>query len=343
MKGTVIKTVCIALLTLLTFSAAFVGAAHAAENETPTENVIGVSLLDFNYTGSWSGEKPRTSAAGGDTAELSFRGTGIEINIGRGAGAGIAEFYIDEALIETVDMYNSTAATEKMFEKNDLENGNHTLKIVNTGRHNDAGNGKTNINLDSVNVIAVDYRQVKCSDEVIEYTGEWAKVGETMRSNSSDKSCKFKFEGNGLDIYFGVGPGAGIIEVHIDGKLAKTIDAYSATSGTVKLFSDLTLDTEEHTVELINTGRKNDSGTATNMNLAYFIVYNIASEEGPGDGGATGGDNPGGNPGDNRGDNPGGSQSPVTGDITAAVVLISSLSALALVAAFGVSKRKSVK
>lgn len=60
-----------------------------------------------------------------------FTGTGIKWLSAKNVDCGVAEVYIDNELIETVDLKNNSLVNATVFEKTGLENTEHTIKIVN--------------------------------------------------------------------------------------------------------------------------------------------------------------------------------------------------------------------
>lgn len=248
----------------------------------------------IKYTGAWSDLGMTNRAPGKDaSAELAFEGCGVRLYLDRGNLACIFEVYIDGELVATVDAYNPTALSRSlMFETYGLPYGTHTIKVVNTGTCR-AGGGGTNLNITAFEIVktatgnggsggtdgsgsdtpSVSAVQIPMTDESITYVGSWSVAGATKRSKLANEYCEYTFEGTGIDVYMGVGNGAGIFEVWIDGELVETVDGYQPSPETVLKFSTDSLSKGTHTVKLVNTGTKNASGTATNMNLAYFIIY----------------------------------------------------------------------
>lgn len=254
--------------------------------KTTEFEVITYKNARVQFSGNWTEINSQTyrSPEKGASAELTFEGIGIKLYLDRGNLACIFEVYLDGELVDTIDAYNPTALSRSlMFEAYDLAPGSHTIKVVNTGTCR-AGGGGTNLNITAFEIVkfatssggngnAPIPTTVGMGDPAIQYDGNWTVVGETKRSMVAGESCEYEFEGNRIDIYMGVGPGAGIFEVYIDGVLAETVDGYQPGAATVLKYSSAELSAGKHTVKLVNTGNKNASGTATNMNLAYFIVY----------------------------------------------------------------------
>jgi len=245
----------------------------------------------ITYSGTWSdlGDTKRSSEKDA-YAQLTFEGCGVKLYLNRGDYACIFEVYIDGVLVDTIDSYNATALSRSlMFQTDDLDMGTHTIKIVNTGTCRQGGKG-TNLNITAFEILKapsddedgessggeeskLTSTKVTMNDPSITYVGTWTVAGETKRSKVAGEYCEYTFEGVGVDLYMGVGAGAGIFEVYIDGVLVDTIDPYQTAAATLLKFSSEELENTSHTIKLVNTGTKNPSGIATNMNLAYFIIY----------------------------------------------------------------------
>jgi hypothetical protein len=105
----------------------------------------------------------------------------------------------------------------------------------------------------------------------IKYTGTWTVVASTNRSTKSDGICELDFNGIGIKLYLDRGNGAGICDVYIDGVLISTVDAYNPSPLSHSLmFEKLDLTPGNHTIKVANTGTKNSSGVATNINISEF-------------------------------------------------------------------------
>lgn len=106
----------------------------------------------FTTVGAWA---PNASAlvskTAGETAEMKFVGTGLQIYIGRGAGAGKFEVFIDGESKGVINANQAAAApNEMMYEIDGLAFGEHTVTIKNVS---DVA-GQVNVNL---NAIVVQY------------------------------------------------------------------------------------------------------------------------------------------------------------------------------------------
>ncbi|TLM76850.1 MAG: hypothetical protein FDZ70_05985 [Actinobacteria bacterium] len=102
------------------------------------------------YSGTWStlarsqfsGGSATYSEKGGSSASISFNGTGIDWISARTTSAGKAKVYLDEVLVATVDLYRSPNLFQQtVYSVSGLDNGPHTLRIVNAGGKNPSSSG----------------------------------------------------------------------------------------------------------------------------------------------------------------------------------------------------------
>ena len=109
---------------------------------------------DWNEAVNYAGTiKYINSPVGGETASLTFYGTGIEVIVCTNYDRGFYEIFIDGESQGTVDTYSSsTVRQKKIFEKTDLDYGKHTIKLV-VLNQKQAAAGNTKVELDAFNVI----------------------------------------------------------------------------------------------------------------------------------------------------------------------------------------------
>lgn len=131
---------------------------------------IGTEVLDdqdtdIQYTGAWEnwnreGEnnyndtiKFLQSPNGGETASLTFEGTGIEVIVCKNSDRGKLEITIDGVSCGEVDTYASPTERQSVaFSKKDLAQGEHTIVIKATNTKNASSSG-TKIEMDAIRVI----------------------------------------------------------------------------------------------------------------------------------------------------------------------------------------------
>jgi len=117
---------------------------------TGTEVVVdafragGVLAKNPDVVGSWgdgSGAGTWASDLAGATAELRFRGTGVDWFTFRGPDQGKAEIWVDGALVRTVDNYAAAPTSDVVRSVTGLADGVHTLRIVVLGKARPAATG----------------------------------------------------------------------------------------------------------------------------------------------------------------------------------------------------------
>lgn len=95
----------------------------------------------IKYTGAWGNWTENTNYAGtikylnspqgGETASLTFVGTGIEVIVCTNTDRGKYEVFIDGVSQGVVDTYSATTVRQKtVFSKTDLTHGKHTIRLV---------------------------------------------------------------------------------------------------------------------------------------------------------------------------------------------------------------------
>ncbi len=135
--------------------------------DVPLGNVAGSGRYDnkapeVQFSGTWEslgadvrdsgGDIVRTRTTG-DWAQLTFNATGIRWVARTGPYFGIAQVYIDNQPVTTVDLYSaSTQYQQTVFESTDLTAGNHTIRIERIGKKN-ASSPTSDILLDAFDVL----------------------------------------------------------------------------------------------------------------------------------------------------------------------------------------------
>lgn len=171
-------------------------------------------------------------------ASISFSGDNVSWVTSTGPDRGIAEVYIDGALVDTVDLY-SPIEEFQVKKKYNVESGLHTITLKSTGN--------SNVNSSST-LIPVDGFIVP-----------------------SKVSASYIFNGDKVIWYYGTGNNRGIAKVYIDGELVDTVDQYSAgTSFTSKIYQVASTGSA-HNIEIIPTGTKNSSSTGNLVSVDAFI------------------------------------------------------------------------
>ncbi|WP_318506995.1 hypothetical protein [Bacillus sp. T3] len=136
-------------------------ALEVISNPQPTVTKIDNSNTGIFYNGTWSNTTGsqyfnstlKYTNVTGNYFEYTFTGTGISWITTKKAMYGIADVYIDSQLINQVDLYSATAVNQQtVFEKLNLTNGQHKIKVVVKGTKNTSSTGTT-ISFDALEVI----------------------------------------------------------------------------------------------------------------------------------------------------------------------------------------------
>lgn len=114
------------------------------------------------YIGSWteSGSNAKnyhrtllTTSTAGDEMNFSFNGTAVSILGVKDVNCGLADVYVDDSFVETIDTYADSIKYRKgLFSAYNLASGNHNVRLVVKGTHSIDSTGNT-INIDAIETI----------------------------------------------------------------------------------------------------------------------------------------------------------------------------------------------
>ena len=205
-------------------------------------DIIGGSLIPIinnyeennpliNYSGNWISESSPSYSGGSSKysnekdafINFTFNGTGFRWYGLANEYKGIANVYVD-GVKYSVDTYSTSTINKKLFfEKNDLPNGKHTVKIEVTK----SGNGQY-INIDKINILGgsliSDSTTYEENNSLIKYSGNWTSEalssysgGISKYSNQKWATITFSFNGTGFKWYGLANKYKGIANVYVDG------------------------------------------------------------------------------------------------------------------------------
>ena len=241
----------------------------------------------INYSGNWISESSPSYSGGSSKysnekdafINFTFNGTGFRWYGLANEYKGIANVYVD-GVKYSVDTYSTSTINKKLFfEKNDLPNGKHTVKIEVTK----SGNGQY-INIDKINILGgsliSDSTTYEENNSLIKYSGNWTSEalssysgGISKYSNQKWATITFSFNGTGFKWYGLANKYKGIANVYVDG-VKYSVDTYSSTSVNQKLFFEKTgLTNGTHTVRIEVTGLGN--GSYINIDKLDIIGGNL--------------------------------------------------------------------
>ena len=209
------------------------------------QDVTGGGDTSVVYSDGWVNQgNSYTTGVVSAYGDYTFVGSAFKVLARTGPDMGMANIYIDGSLVSTVDLYSAAAAGPVTVYKSSgrLWDARHTARIVCTGQENPLSTGTT------VNVASVQ-----------QMPAQWTDVP----ANSADT---YTFVGAGVRWIGDKGPGGGIANVYIDGKLAATVDTGAASAQTgVILFEAANLQPDEHTVTIETV-----SGTVTSLGIQHL-------------------------------------------------------------------------
>lgn len=97
---------------------------------------------DLVYTGTWeTDEDPiyygsSCSFSKKGSVQYIFEGDGISLYGLKNVDLGIANIYIDDVLVDEIDCYSPKREAYKIFEKTELGEGSHTIRVETTNTKN---------------------------------------------------------------------------------------------------------------------------------------------------------------------------------------------------------------
>lgn len=202
--------------------------------------------ITVEYTGTknskstgWNIDVDAFSTPYSSNASFTFKGNQIKWYTTTGNDHGIAEVYIDNLLIDRVDLYSSDTQWNVVKIYN-IDAGKHTITIKNSLNKNIASIG---------NRIDIDCFEVPQDSGTASYTFIGPKISWEAKT----------------------GPDCGIIEVYIDNILVDQVDLYSPTASSFSKDYLVHLHIP-HTITLRNTNRKNELSIGTMFPFKKFYT-----------------------------------------------------------------------
>ncbi len=214
-----------------------IAAAGPSEQYQPVTGRIDDDNLAIGYTGSWAAGGNRglgdydngvhDTSTNGDSAALTFTGTGVQVIGEKYSDQGDDEVYLDGVDQGAVSTGASTReAQQVVYSVSGLTPGSHTVKIVKVSG--------TFTTLDGFEVT----RTVNDTDPAVTYTGAWTHAtgrgdgdyGDDVHyTTGNGDSVSLAFYGTGVSLLTERNSDEGRIAVSLDGADQGTVDA-SATS-----------------------------------------------------------------------------------------------------------------
>ncbi len=269
----------------------------------------------ITFTGDWtysSGENWTSgdhqgdetwSGTAGDTAELTFTGSGIQVIAPSSNNHGYADILIDgEPVGEMNTCLASTGyATEFQTVAFSVEGLDprveHTIEVVVRGEEGcPEGNIEpgTNVNIDAFVVTPPRFTVDDSQRDVLEYEGDWESVSgdeqpwaegnyldtETFSDEAGD-TVSYTFTGTGIQVIAPQSANHGVAQVYIDDE---PVERFSTQSGAqnaqkqVVAFETRGLEDGEHTITIEVTGEVGDPGASEPGSFVSIDAFNVLTE-----------------------------------------------------------------
>ena len=241
----------------------------------------------------WSGGKAVQSDVAGATISFTFTGTSVRWIGSRGRGMGIALVKVDDGPAKEVDLFarpNDEIRTP-IITFYDLSEGQHTLTIEVTGRHNpDRSAFSSLVVVDAFDVHPQIVSHYQDADPDLTYSGSWTVEDKLNWSGSgagnpgdppvgahvteaAGSKVTLKFRGTGVTWSGYRGPDAGMATVQVDDGAPSPVDTYADTFKVQEaVFAAAGLADTNHTLTITATGLKNDKSTAAKIFVDAFDV-----------------------------------------------------------------------
>lgn len=272
------------------------GKASASSDQSQT---IDDRAEEVSLRGAWKRISDGTAMAGtisqsstnGDTARLSFTGTGVSVVVGTGTDHGAFSVQIDDRDPVSVDSAHVDSEQNKptqlvAFSVDDLPAGDHTITVTNKG----SGAGSL-LSLDGFKVTAPQSQGTLHNDsdtDFLKFTGSWQHASgkswtsgdiqgdETYSSKAGDK-VGFTFTGIGFDVIGPFSENHGSATVYVDGKKVGPTQEQVTDSAQPQqtLFSwrDETTSPSEHSVEIVVDGKAFPGSSGTFVSIDAIRHY----------------------------------------------------------------------
>ena len=237
--------------------------------------------------------------AAGSQAHFNFTGTGVKWIGFSDPWSGIAQVWLDGALVGTIDTYSATQQAQKVqYSVNNLSNAAHTMQIVATGTQ-DSQSGGAWVWVDAFDVTTAAASAsassaasstaapalplsglVQQDNAAVQYSGTWFPNLGTINSGGSavlatdaGSKAQFTFNGTGISWIGFSDPWSGIAQVYLDGTLVSTVDTYSAVQKAQAIeYSASGLTAGSHTITIVPTGTHDSQSAGSWVWIDAFKV-----------------------------------------------------------------------
>ncbi len=245
--------------------------------------------------GSASGLSYASASQKGAAAMAEFTGTEVSVLASKGPAYGEADIYVDDVIVDTVDLYSpSTAWKVPIYSDDTLSDTTHTIAVECTGDKNPGSSG-TAVNLDALDITgSLDQADAptRIDDDNATYatydpawsrwdnSGYWAAYLDTYAfTDQATYKVTVTFHGTHLSWVSRTANTQGMAKVTLDGNDAEavTIDLYSpSTLWKKRVYSTGLLTDDTHTVVIECLGTKNPASWWYSIGVDAFDVMETA-------------------------------------------------------------------
>jgi hypothetical protein len=251
--------------------------------------------MDQNWSGTTANTGSGTAAfsgTAGATATFTFSGTGVTWIGYRGPVGGIANLYLDDALVAQRDLYSPTEELRApVFTVADLAPGTHSLRIEATGVRNGAATGAFVV-VDALDVTlpspAPPVSRTEQTAASVVYTTPPATAGwtETTPNNlfsgrtvtlstTAGSRSELTFTGTSVRWIGQRRRDSGIARVFVDGTFVAQVDTFTPIQDELQaaVFGATGLQPGQHVLTIEVTGQMNPASSGSMVIVDAFEVY----------------------------------------------------------------------
>lgn len=250
----------------------------------------------IDYFGNWATDTNASNS--NNTAKFSgctnscitfqFIGTGFAWYGYANNSKGIANIYIDDVKIQYDTFLNNPEYQRLIFEKENLPNTNHIVRIEVSGERCAQSYGPY-LNLDKLVIyegslvpICPEVSTYQDDNLHLIYNGNWTKEFNSLNSNQSAKhssnagdNVTFAFNGTGFKWYEYANNSKGIAKVYIDDQQPILVDTYTPNENyQFPIYEINNLENKTHIVKIEVSGEQNDNSHGKYINIDKIDIFN---------------------------------------------------------------------
>lgn len=218
----------------------------------------------ITYSGSWRedhndeyymGNAMSTTEVGA-SAEMTFEGTAVRWYGQRMTDFGVANVWLDGEMVETVYTYGPEENGQLLFEREGLDQGTHTIRIVHSSKFIDVD--YLAFASDSTPAPEPEIRNVDAMDASLVYSGIWNDdhnvafhEGNARYTNNVNAAVALTFTGTSIRWYGQKDSNFGTAKVYLDEVLIDTVSVNGVAAVGQLLFEKTGLTAGTHTIRIV--------------------------------------------------------------------------------------------